>query len=143
MHTGAIPISFGSFGRAKIDPIHFSNVQCSGTENVLMACWHSSQHMCSHGEDAGVICKSESEYMYTVGIALVSFHYYFIHTNLCFIIIIVKNHSIKCTNSLGISCDCSCSRVQKWRCTVGQFIWSSFPARTCRNLLRSKVEQCV
>lgn len=58
--TGSIPISFGSFGDASIDAIHMSNVQCEGQEESLLSCTYSSQHTCSHREDAGVICHGES-----------------------------------------------------------------------------------
>uniref|UniRef100_W5K0Z2 SRCR domain-containing protein n=1 Tax=Astyanax mexicanus TaxID=7994 RepID=W5K0Z2_ASTMX len=37
-------------------PIHLDNVACSGSENSITGCRHSSSHNCGHGEDAGVTC---------------------------------------------------------------------------------------
>ena len=44
---------------AGIGSIHLDNVECSGTENHLMDCPHSSQVNCyyDHLEDAGVRCQ--------------------------------------------------------------------------------------
>ena len=60
-YTGAIAISFGYFGGARIDPILLDNVKCSGGETNLTACNHKAagSHNCQHKEDAGVICKGE------------------------------------------------------------------------------------
>uniref|UniRef100_A0A3B1K4Q8 SRCR domain-containing protein n=1 Tax=Astyanax mexicanus TaxID=7994 RepID=A0A3B1K4Q8_ASTMX len=47
--------SSGHFG-AGSGPIHLDNVACSGSENSITSCNHSSSHNCGHGEDAGVTC---------------------------------------------------------------------------------------
>ena len=58
--TGAIAVSFGYFGGARIDPILLADVKCSGRESSLTACNHKTgSHNCEHKEDAGVICKGK------------------------------------------------------------------------------------
>ena len=44
-------------------PSWYSNVGCAGTENNLTECWKSISpfgNACSHSQDAGVMCTSES-----------------------------------------------------------------------------------
>ncbi|XP_071482925.1 scavenger receptor cysteine-rich domain-containing protein DMBT1-like [Diadema antillarum] len=38
-------------------PIHLDDVRCSGNEETLTSCPHTSFHNCAHEEDAGVICR--------------------------------------------------------------------------------------
>lgn len=59
-------------GRAEVAPekayeegnglIQLDEVQCDGTETSLLACTHSQwrQHDCSHSEDVGVLCHSDT-----------------------------------------------------------------------------------
>ena len=54
--TEAIALSFATFGEAKIDPIHLSDVMCNGAEAILTDCNHRRNPTCTHDEDAGVIC---------------------------------------------------------------------------------------
>jgi len=53
---------------AAIDPIFFDNVQCVGTEAMLVDCLANAlgDNDCTHTEDAGVACQ-EREYEYKVG----------------------------------------------------------------------------
>ena len=44
-------------------PSWFSNVRCNGAEQSLAACYSSDYNFgsaCSHSQDAGVVCSSES-----------------------------------------------------------------------------------
>ena len=34
------------------------NVQCNGTEDLLVNCLHYTTHQCSHSQDAGVSCSA-------------------------------------------------------------------------------------
>ena len=58
--TGSIAIGFGDFGRGE-GLIFFSQVDCNGDEDNLYSCGRQeiSQHSCTHGQDAGVICIGE------------------------------------------------------------------------------------
>ena len=44
------------FGRSTVDPIHFDDVKCQGSESKLSECVLDTLLVCHHGEDAGVIC---------------------------------------------------------------------------------------
>ena len=52
---GAVARSGAYFGEG-YGPIHFSNVQCDGSEDFLQNCTLSTSNTCSHGNDAGVTC---------------------------------------------------------------------------------------
>ena len=56
--TDALVLTSAHFG-AGIGSTHLDNVECSGTENYLINCSHSSQVECRYGhlEDAGVRCQ--------------------------------------------------------------------------------------
>ena len=56
--TDALVLTSAHFG-AGIGSTHLDNVECSGTENYLIDCSHSSQAECHYGhlEDAGVRCQ--------------------------------------------------------------------------------------
>ena len=53
--TGGTARSFAYFGQGT-GSILMDNVHCSGTEQFLTNCTHSSTHNCGHYEDAGVTC---------------------------------------------------------------------------------------
>ena len=36
------------------------DVQCTGTESSLISCTHTTNHDCSHSEDAGVRCTGKN-----------------------------------------------------------------------------------
>ena len=44
------------FGRVN-DTFGMDNVQCSGNEDTILACPHTTRHNCLGNEGAGVICK--------------------------------------------------------------------------------------
>ena len=53
---GARAFSLAHFGQGT-GPIHLDNVGCTGTEQTLLSCSHStSTSNCGHHEDAGVAC---------------------------------------------------------------------------------------
>ena len=56
--TDAVAFSSAHFG-AGTGPIYLDNVHCSGSENNLTECLHSSNVTCTsgHSEDAGVRCQ--------------------------------------------------------------------------------------
>ena len=58
--TDAVAFSSAHFG-AGIGPIHLDYVDCTGSENNLTSCPHSSSIRCSsgHSEDAGVRCQGK------------------------------------------------------------------------------------
>ncbi len=41
-------------------PIHMDDVHCTGTESTLLSCRHTSNHDCTHWEDASVQCLPRS-----------------------------------------------------------------------------------
>ena len=51
-----------AFGQGS-GPSWLTNLQCSGSESNLLECPHggSPNNQCSHSDDAGVICTSNSE----------------------------------------------------------------------------------
>ena len=57
MQIGAESFSFSYFG-AGVGPIYLDNVQCLGTESILLACPSNplGDHNCGHFADAGVRC---------------------------------------------------------------------------------------
>ena len=38
-------------------PIHLDDVDCTGTESMLLFCLTHGNHDCTHSEDAGVQCQ--------------------------------------------------------------------------------------
>ena len=58
MPAGAVAFSNAAFGPGT-SPILLDNVDCSGSEDSLINCSHSSFVRCSsgHSEDAGVRCQ--------------------------------------------------------------------------------------
>ena len=61
--TDVIPYYSAFFGRGS-GPVLLELVQCVGTERNLTACSHDTEVICSHAQDAGVACLSES--MFTI-----------------------------------------------------------------------------
>ena len=59
-----IPVSNARFGQGRGRPIWLDNVECNGTEGLLLECPHQGlgHHDCGHDEDAGVICSSGKLY---------------------------------------------------------------------------------
>ena len=55
--AGAIAVTGAHFGQGS-GSIHIDDVQCSGNESALIQCTHTTQHDCSHTEDAGVRCNA-------------------------------------------------------------------------------------
>ena len=57
---GTAVSALGAYGGGR-GPIWYYDVRCSGHEDNLTQCGHSSLgvHDCDHSEDAGVICASE------------------------------------------------------------------------------------
>ena len=53
--TDSIAVSFAFFGTGSGD-IVATNVNCSGNETGLLLCPYSSNLLCAHSGDAGVIC---------------------------------------------------------------------------------------
>ena len=58
-----IPVSTARFGQGR-GPIWLDDVECNGTEGLLLECPHQELglHNCGHDEDAGVICSSGKLY---------------------------------------------------------------------------------
>ena len=58
-----IPVSNARFGQGR-GPIWLDNVECNGTEGLLLECPHQGlgHHNCGHDEDTGVICSSGKLY---------------------------------------------------------------------------------
>ena len=55
---GARAYSLAYFGRGT-GTIHLDNVHCTGTEQTLLSCSHSTSTTdCGHHEDAGVTCNA-------------------------------------------------------------------------------------
>ncbi|XP_060587607.1 deleted in malignant brain tumors 1 protein-like isoform X3 [Ruditapes philippinarum] len=56
-HTNPLVFMSAYFGAGKL-PIHFDDVECSGTEISLLQCSHTSwgSNNCSHSEDVGISC---------------------------------------------------------------------------------------
>ena len=53
----AMYFSSGKFGRGS-GAIHLDDVQCVGSESMLMQCPHTSMDNCAHFEDVGLRCES-------------------------------------------------------------------------------------
>lgn len=51
----AIPVHESIYGGGS-GPIHYDELACTGTENSVGSCKHSTFLDCEHSEDAGVIC---------------------------------------------------------------------------------------
>ena len=48
-----------------------NDVNCTGLELSLTKCSHTTNHNCSHSEDAGVRCSLSKEYIIIVAVHLV------------------------------------------------------------------------
>ena len=55
INVGATGLFSAFFGRA-IGPVHISNLNCGGNESQLLDCQYIENPLCSHYQDAGVIC---------------------------------------------------------------------------------------
>ena len=44
------------FQGGHIGPIFLDRLECSGEEASLFECPHNEIHMCTHGDDVGIIC---------------------------------------------------------------------------------------
>ncbi|XP_022096135.1 uncharacterized protein LOC110982186 [Acanthaster planci] len=55
------------FGRSNFDPIHFDDVECQGTESKLSDCELDTTVLCTHNEDAGVICWQPADLVRLAG----------------------------------------------------------------------------
>ena len=55
-NTGATAYSYAHFGQGT-GPILYNSVYCTGNENVLQECSHTTGYYCSHNYDAGVSCQ--------------------------------------------------------------------------------------
>ena len=53
--AGAVALLYAHFGEGT-GPIHLDNVHCTGNEESIFDCSHSSYHNCGHYEDASVRC---------------------------------------------------------------------------------------
>ena len=53
--TGAQALKQSFFGQGS-GLIHFSDVNCTGNESLLVDCTHTPNHNCMHSHDAGVVC---------------------------------------------------------------------------------------
>lgn len=58
-----------SFGRGT-GPIHLDDVGCSGEEDNLLDCPHTTNHNCLHHEDVGVRCLPPREYNIILSVQL-------------------------------------------------------------------------
>ena len=56
---GAIVATKKSFFGLADQDYALDNVECSGTEDTISDCEHSSTHNCQNNEAAGVICSSK------------------------------------------------------------------------------------
>ncbi len=59
VHAGAIAISNDEFDVAGIGPILLDDLSCTGNEDSLFDCQHSTTHDCVHSEDVGVVCEPQ------------------------------------------------------------------------------------
>ena len=57
MFTGSQAIFSGFINGPSNLPIWLNNVECSGGEQSLFDCRSTTQQICKHFEDAGVICS--------------------------------------------------------------------------------------
>ena len=59
--TGAVSLHSATFGQGD-GPIYLDSVMCMGNESNLTECQHQGigSHDCTHSEDAGAVCPSES-----------------------------------------------------------------------------------
>ena len=73
-------VNYAGFGQG-VGPIHMVYVGCSGNESQLLDCSHNGteNYYCSHAEDAGVMCTSNSGQAYSGYLCSVI---YCIHLNL-------------------------------------------------------------
>lgn len=57
-------VSNAHFGQSQ-DPTHLDDVECTGLENNLLECFHTSREKenCAHAEDAGVVCQKLEDTM--------------------------------------------------------------------------------
>ena len=54
-------VSKAHFGQGS-GPIVMDNVDCTGNEQSLIDCTHTTDHNCHHFEDAGVVCSTPCEH---------------------------------------------------------------------------------
>ncbi len=58
--AGAITFSYGgAFYGQGIGPILLDDLACTGNEDSLFDCQHSTIHNCVHSEDIGVVCEPQ------------------------------------------------------------------------------------
>ena len=55
LFSGSVALNGAHFGEGS-GPVHMTYVSCTGSENTLLQCSHTTSHNCDHREDAGVRC---------------------------------------------------------------------------------------
>ena len=73
LHSGAVAFGSAAFGAGN-GAILLDDVQCSGIEPKLLPCPNNGVgvHNCSHSQDAGVRCQSQSTHLNDVQTHIVS-----------------------------------------------------------------------
>ena len=74
--TGALYFYNAYFSQGT-GPIQLDNVQCTGNEQTILQCSHSTIDNCGHSQDAGIRCRGKitsSSFVYKLTMSLIDLH---------------------------------------------------------------------